>query len=81
MSSIEKVDCGNCVHFRAAPYEARLEGCYLPGNMPSKQTARYLDEQQQPGDHEKINRDGDCPDFHARRSKPSLWRRILSLGA
>ena len=81
MSSIEKVDCGNCVHFRAAPYEAKLEGCYLPDNMPSKQTARYLDEQQLPGDHEKINRDGDCADFNARWSKLSLWRRILSLGA
>jgi len=73
----EKVDCRHCKHFRAAPYEARLEGCYLPGNMSSKQSAAYLDEQQLPGRHDKLNRNGDCPDFVAREQKPSLLKRLL----
>ena len=77
----KKVDCRNCVHFRSAPYEARLEGCYFPGNMPVKQSARYLDEQQQPGDHERINRNGDCPDYEERAERVPFWQRIFSLGA
>ena len=81
MSEKKRVECRNCVHFRAAPYEARMDGCYLPGNMPAKQSARYLDEQQAAGDHRKINRDGDCPDFEARVQQKSLWKRILSIGA
>jgi hypothetical protein len=81
MTSPAKVDCRNCRHFRSAPYEARLEGCYLPQNMPSKQKQACLDEQQQPGDHEKINFHGDCPDFAAREKKPSLWKRLWAIGA
>jgi len=81
MSSPAKVDCHSCRHFRHAPYEARLEGCYLEKNMVSKQKQAFLDEQQQPGDHDKINRNGDCPDFHAREAKPSLWKRLWALGA
>ena len=76
-----KVDCKDCVHFRKAPYEARLDGCYFPKNMPSKQGARYLDEQQEAGNHEKINLRGDCPDFEAQERPISIWRRLLSLGA
>ena len=72
-----KVHCKRCVHFRAAPYEARVDGCYLPKNMPSKQKLAYLDEQQLAGDHRAINRDGDCPDFQARVQQASLWRRLL----
>lgn len=74
-----KVRCQDCKHFRSAPYEARVAGCYFPDNMPAKQSATYLDEQQQPGDHERINRNGDCPDFAARERKPSLWRRLLHI--
>ena len=81
MVSSTKVDCRRCVHFRGAPYEARLDGCYFPGNMPAKQSARYLDEQQQAGDHERINRNGDCPDHQARVVKEPWWRRIMDVGA
>ena len=75
------VDCRNCVHFRSAPYEARKEGCYLSKNMPQRQDAAYLDEQQIPGDHETINIRGDCPDYEAREPQPSLFQRLFSLGA
>ena len=79
--SAQKVDCRDCIHFRSAPFEARHAGCYLPKNMPVKQKDAYLDEQQLPGNHEKINILGDCPDFQAHEPKLSLWQRILSLGA
>jgi hypothetical protein len=81
MSSPAKVDCRTCVHFRSAPYEARLEGCYLEKNMVSKQKQAFLDEQQLPGDHRKINLRGDCPDYRARGKKPSLWSRLWAIGA
>lgn len=74
----ENRDCRLCVHFRSAPYETRLEGCYLPDNMQSKQDAFYLDEQQLPGNHEKINFHGDCADFSARQKKPSFWQRLIA---
>jgi hypothetical protein len=76
--TVDKVDCRRCKHFRAAPYEARLPGCYLPKNMASKQSARYLDEQQLPGDHEAINRNGDCPDYEPRPARERLWRRLFA---
>ena len=78
MNASTKVDCRRCVHFRSAPWEARREGCYLPANMPQRQKERYLDEQQIPGDHRKINLRGDCPDFQARPRKPSFLRRLLA---
>jgi hypothetical protein len=81
MTTPVRADCHRCVHFRSAPYEARIEGCYLPKNMVSKQKQAFLDEQQIPGNHEKINFFGDCPDFQARAKKPSLWRRLWALGA
>jgi hypothetical protein len=81
MSSPGPVDCRTCVHFRSAPYEARLEGCYLEKNMVSKQKAAFLDEQQLPGDHTQINRNGDCPDHQARARKPSFWKRLWAAGA
>jgi hypothetical protein len=73
-----RADCRICVHFRSAPYEARVEGCYLEKNMVSRQKQAFLDEQQIPGDHEKINLRGDCPDFQARARKPSFWKRLLT---
>ena len=73
----ERVDCQNCSHFRSAPYEARIEGCYFAGNMKVKQKESYLDEQQLPGNHKTINRDGDCPDFAQKQATPSIWRRLL----
>ena len=81
MSSPAKVHCRECRHFRSAPFEAKFEGCYLEKNMLSKQKQACLDEQQQPGDHRKINLRGDCPDYAAREQKPSLWRRLWALGA
>lgn len=81
MRSKHRVECRNCRFFRSAPYEARVEGCFLPDNMPAKQKAAYLDEQQIPGDHEKINLRGDCPDFQRRAARQAWWRRVLSLGA
>ena len=77
----EKHSCEDCVHFRRAPYQAKHEGCYLPANMVGKQKDAYLDEQQIPGDHEEINRDGDCPDHRARVERPSFFQRLFSLGA
>ena len=77
MNVEKRADCRRCKHFRSAPYEARLEGCYLPKNMVSKQSARYLDEQQLPGDHEVINRNGDCPDFDPRPVRRRLWQRLI----
>ena len=75
--SSKKVECKNCRHFRAAPYEARVDGCYFPDNMPSKQSATYLDEQQVAGNHEKINLRRDCKDHEARPNRPSLLKRLL----
>ena len=77
----DPVRCVDCVHFRSAPYEAGREGCYLPANMSSKQTAAYLDEQQIPGDHWKINIRGDCADFEPRPERAPLWQRLFDLGA
>ncbi len=78
---MKRVDCQHCTHFRAAPYEARKDGCYLQKNMPSKQKDMYLDEQQIAGDHRAINIRGDCPDFEARAVDVPWWRRLWSLGA
>lgn len=78
MSVSKKVDCTACKHLRTAPYEARRTGCYLPGNMSSKQSASYLDEQQIAGDHEKINLRGDCPDFEAKAATASFWKRLIA---
>ena len=49
--------------------------------MLSSQKEAYLDQQQIPGDHKKINLRGDCPDFSARAKAPGLLQRIFSLGA
>ena len=81
MSSPTKVECRDCVHFRSSPYEARVAGCYLEKNMPSRQKMACLDEQQLPGNHEKINLRGDCPDYQARPRKASLWQRLWAIGA
>jgi len=75
--STNKVECKNCKHFRAAPYQARVDGCYFPANMPSKQSATYLDEQQIAGDHEKINLRGDCKDFEAKPARAPFLQWLL----
>ena len=73
-----KVDCTDCIHFRSTPYEARIDGCFLAKNMPGRQKDAFLDEQQVPGNHEKINLRGDCPDFEARPREVSFWQRLFS---
>lgn len=74
-------DCRNCAHFRAAPYEAKKDACYHPEHMGAKQSARFLDEQQVPGNHRKINARGDCETYAARRAELPWYRRLLQLGA
>ncbi|MEM7309725.1 MAG: hypothetical protein AAF682_23825 [Planctomycetota bacterium] len=76
---IDSKSCDTCRHFRAAPYEAKQAGCYLPSNMEGKQKDDYLDEQQLPGDHEEINRKGDCADHAPRRSRSKFLTRLFSL--
>ena len=78
MSPSEKASCKNCVHFRSAPYEARIDGCFLPANMDSKQSASYLDEQQIPGDHMILNRAGKCTDFEAKPTKLSFLQGLIA---
>jgi hypothetical protein len=75
------VDCKDCVWFREAPYRALKTGCYYPDNMPVRQKVAYLDEQQQPGDHRKINAKGDCKDFEAKPKRPSLLQWLLGKSA
>jgi hypothetical protein len=76
-----KVDCRTCLHFRSSPFEAKFEGCYLAKNMEAKQKQAFLDEQQQPGKHGKINFHGDCPDHAARKKPLGWWQRLWSIGA
>ena len=77
----QSVACAACMHFREAPYQARLTGCHHPDHMVSKQDAAYLDQQQTPGNHEKINIRGDCAQYEQRATQPSWWQRLWSLGA
>ncbi len=76
-----RVDCKDCRYFRQAPYEAPRTGCWHPDHMEVAQKEPYLDQQQQPGDHRRINARGDCASFEARPPKPSFWKRLMNLGA
>lgn len=78
---MSKVECKRCRWFRQAPYEANRTGCWHPDNLVTTQKAAYLDEQQIPGDNRKLNLRGNCAQFESKPVKPSLLRRILSLGA
>ncbi len=78
MSKKSRVRCETCTHFRSAPYEARINGCYLESNMPGRQKDAFLDEQQIPGNHEKINLRGDCSDHQARPASLPFWKRLLA---
>ena len=69
-------DCERCVHLRRAPQEAHQTGCYHPDNMVAKQKAAYLNQQQIPGDHRVVNRDGDCEQFEVFTDRASLWTRL-----
>lgn len=76
-----RVDCKDCIHFRTAPYQAPITGCWHPDNMKATQKEAFLDQQQQPGDHRRINLRGDCAQFEPEPAPPSLWKRFLRLGA
>jgi hypothetical protein len=74
----KKVDCQDCRYFKRAPYEASRTGCWFPDFMQAKQKDAFLQEQEVPGDHEKINLRGDCTKFEARQPKRSFWKRMLA---
>ena len=61
-------DCTRCKHFRAAPWQAKTEGCYHPDHLAVKQKVDYLDEQQAPGNHLLINRNGSCESYERLKS-------------
>jgi hypothetical protein len=71
-------NCADCKHFRRAPDEVKRDGCYHPELMRASQKDAYLDEQQIPGDHKKLNLRGDCKKFEARERPPAWWRLLLS---
>ena len=73
-----QADCNACRHFKAAPYEARIDGCFHPDHMKVSQKDAYLNEQETPGNHRAINRRGNCEEFEPDAPKRSLLSRILS---
>ena len=75
-----KISCQDCRHFQKAPYEAPITGCWHPDNLVVKQKEAFLDQQQQPGDHELINLRGNCEQFEAQPKRPSFWQRLRSMG-
>jgi hypothetical protein len=74
----KRVDCEDCLHLKRAPYEASRTGCWHPDFMQQRQKDAFLDEQQIPGDHEKINLRGDCPKWEPKPKKLSFWKRMLA---
>ena len=76
-----KVSCTDCKHYREAPYDAPITGCWHPDNMTVSQKEAFLDQQQQPGNHRKINLRGNCEQFEAKAAKPSFLQRLMRLGA
>lgn len=74
----KKVHCEGCAHFKRAPEEAPLTGCWFPDFMQVKQKENFLKQQEVPGDHKKINMRGDCPKWEPRPRKPSLWQKLLA---
>jgi len=76
-----KVYCKACRWYREAPYEANITGCWHPENMKVTQKEAFLDQQQQPGDHKKINLRHDCPRYEVKPARPSLLERLLRRGA
>ena len=72
-----KVRCEDCRHFKAAPYEAPASGCFHADHMKVTQKEAFLDQQQQPGNHEQINLRGNCAQYEASRKRQPLWKRLL----
>ena len=73
-----RADCKACRHFKTAPYQARIDGCFHPDHMKVTQKDAYLSEQETPGNHRVINRRGNCEKFEAMAQKRSLLSRIFS---
>lgn len=78
---MKRITCEGCSHFRSAPYEAPHTGCWHPDNMAVSQKDAYLQQQETPGNHERINLRGDCAQYEARSRPLSLWDRFLGKGA
>lgn len=75
-------DCNDCRSFRELPGGTvwkRRTGCYHPDLMEQKQSERVLAAQEIPGDHRKLNANGDCAKFVARRSESLMSRLIAGL--
>lgn len=72
-----QVACKNCRHFREAPYEAAHTGCWHPDHLTVTQKEAFLDQQQQPGNHQRINFEGNCAQYEASRRRQPLWKRLL----
>jgi hypothetical protein len=78
---MKRVACKDCLHFREAPYDAPRTGCWHPAHMLVTQKEAFLDQQQAPGNHRKINLRGNCASYEGRARPVSWWRRIFALGA
>ncbi len=76
-----KVKCSDCRHFLEAPYQALRTGCWHPDNLQVTQKEAFLDQQQIPGNHRKINLRGNCEQFESQPKKLSLMQRLRRLGA
>ncbi len=76
-----KVYCKDCCWFKKAPYEVNLTGCWHSDNMKITQKEAFLDQQNQPGNHRKINLRGDCQQYEAAPARLSLLQRLLRRGA
>ena len=72
-----RVDCKDCIHFRTAPYQAPHTGCWHADNLKVSQKEAFLDQQQQPGDHRKLNLRRDCAQFEARPVRHGLLARLF----
>jgi hypothetical protein len=73
--------CEDCVHFRRLPGDTpwkRKTGCYHPQLLVTKQSDAFLKEQEEPGNHEKLNLRGDCAYWEA-RPRVGLVRRVVDL--
>ena len=73
-----QVDCKECCHFKSAPYEARIDGCFHPDHMKVSQKDAYLNEQETPGNHRAINRRGDCATFEGKSQERPFIARLLN---
>lgn len=75
------VRCKDCLHFGVYEYgETAFKpktGCYHPDNMVQKQDDGFLKEQEIPGNHVKLNLDGDCSKFELRPARPSWVARLM----